>query len=218
MELKKRLDHLLERIEKARLAYSRHHIVRLVAVSKYASLEQVQGLYACGQRAFGENYIQEFGRKATSLQDLPLEWHMLGHLQHNKINKLLELKPALLHSLHSLELAQAIDTRAKEPINALLQVNVSAEAQKSGVALEHALETYAKISQTCPKIHLQGLMAMGPLGGDEAQIEKAFSTARDLFDKLPNAKTLSMGMSGDFELAIAYGANLVRVGSALFKD
>ncbi|BDQ27650.1 YggS family pyridoxal phosphate-dependent enzyme [Helicobacter heilmannii] len=214
--MQQRLADLIERIEKARLAYSPHHIVQLVAVSKYASIKQVQELYACGQRAFGENYIQEFGRKASVLQDLPLEWHMLGPLQHNKINKLLELKPALLHSLHSLELAKAIDTRAKEPLNALLQVNIANETQKSGVPLEQALDTYGQISQICPKIHLQGLMVMGPLNATEAQSEQVFSAARDLFDKLPNAKTLSMGMSGDFELAIAYGANLVRVGSALF--
>ncbi|CRF41259.1 YggS family pyridoxal phosphate-dependent enzyme [Helicobacter ailurogastricus] len=218
MELRKRLDGLLKRIEKARLAYSRHHIVQLVAVSKYASLEQVRDLYSCGQRAFGENYIQEFQRKALGLQDLPLEWHMLGPLQHNKINKLLELKPTLLHSLHSLKLAQAINARAKEPLNALLQVNIANEAQKSGVCLENALETYQQISQTCPQVRLQGLMAMGPLGGDELQSEKVFSTARDLFNRLPNAKILSMGMSGDFELAIAYGANLVRLGSAIFQD
>ncbi|BCZ18640.1 YggS family pyridoxal phosphate enzyme [Helicobacter sp. NHP19-012] len=214
--MQQRLASLIERIEKARLAYSPHHVVQLVAVSKYASLEQVQELYACGQRAFGENYIQEFGRKVSALKDLPLEWHMLGPLQHNKINKLLELKPVLLHSLHSLELAKAIDTRAKEPLNALLQVNIANEAQKSGISLEQALDTYAQISQTCKKIHLQGLMVMGPLNGTQIQSEQVFSQARDLFDKLPNAKTLSMGMSGDFELAIAYGANLVRVGSALF--
>ncbi|WP_104686861.1 YggS family pyridoxal phosphate-dependent enzyme [Helicobacter felis] len=216
MELKNRLENLLQRIEKARLAYSRHHIVQLIAVSKNATIEQVQGLYACGQRAFGENYIQELQHKSTALENLPLEWHMLGPLQHNKINKLLELKPALLHSLHSLELAQAINVRAKEPLKALLQVNVAGETQKSGVSAERALEIYAQIQETCPKISLQGLMVIGPLGGMEAQNEKVFSQAKNLFDKLPNAKVLSMGMSGDFELAIAYGANLVRIGSLLF--
>ncbi|WP_104689552.1 YggS family pyridoxal phosphate-dependent enzyme [Helicobacter felis] len=216
MELKKRLENLLQRIEKARLAYSRHHIVQLVAVSKNATIEQVQGLYACGQRAFGENYVQELQHKSTTLENLPLEWHMLGPLQHNKINKLLELKPALLHSLHSLELAQAINTRAKEPLKALLQVNIAGETQKSGVSIEHALEIYAQIQETCPKISLQGLMVIGPLGGMEAQNEKVFSQAKNLFDKLSDAKVLSMGMSGDFELAIAYGANLVRIGSLLF--
>ncbi|WP_104749803.1 YggS family pyridoxal phosphate-dependent enzyme [Helicobacter cynogastricus] len=216
MDFKKRLDTLISKIEKARLAYSRHHVVRLVAVSKNATCEQIQALYACGQRAFGENRVQDYYTKAHSLQALPLEWHMLGPLQSNKINKLLELKPALLHSLHSLSLAQAINERAKEPLKALLQVNITKEAQKSGLNPELALQTYHDIMQTCPQIHLQGIMVIGPHSEDTRQIEQVFQRARELFDQLPNAKTLSMGMSADFEIAIAYGANLVRVGSALF--
>ncbi|WP_199764341.1 YggS family pyridoxal phosphate-dependent enzyme [Helicobacter bizzozeronii] len=218
MDFAKNLDQIISRIEKARLAYSRHHIVQLIAVSKYASTKQIATLYACGQRAFGENKIQDLQAKSEHLADLPLEWHMLGSLQSNKINKMLALKPFLFHSLHSLALAQEIQARSPYKLKALLQVNVSLEKSKSGVRPECALETYQQIKQTCPQIELQGIMAIGPQTEDTRQIERAFQSAKDIFDKLPQASILSMGMSGDFEIAISYGANMVRIGQALFKE
>ncbi|WP_120952054.1 YggS family pyridoxal phosphate-dependent enzyme [Helicobacter sp. L8] len=222
MDFAKRLDQIIKRIEKARLSYNRHHIVQLIAVSKYATAEQVRALYACGQRAFGENKVQDLQVKSNALESLPLEWHMLGNLQRNKINKLLALKPFLFHALDSLELAQAIEARSHSTLNALLQVNVSKEGTKSGVIPEQALEIYTHISQTCPHICLKGIMVIAPTPPSTPNfsytqaLERAFAQAKDIFDILPNPSILSMGMSADFECAIAYGANMVRIGHALF--
>ncbi|EPZ71416.1 YggS family pyridoxal phosphate-dependent enzyme [Helicobacter pylori] len=216
-----RIDTLIAKIEKARTAYSRHHIVKIVAVSKNASLEVIQHYYNCSQRAFGENRVQDLKMKAQSLEHLPLEWHMIGSLQENKINTLLSLKPALLHSLDSLKLALKIEKRCEilgVNLNALLQVNSAYEESKSGVMPEETLEIYSQISETCKHLKLKGLMCIGAHTDDEKKIEKSFTTTKKLFDRLKNASILSMGMSDDFELAIACGANLLRIGSFLFKE
>ncbi|BDA08616.1 UPF0001 protein [Helicobacter pylori] len=216
-----RIDTLIAKIEKARIAYSRHHIVKIVAVSKNASLEAIQHYYNCSQRAFGENRVQDLKMKAQSLDHLPLEWHMIGSLQENKINALLSLKPALLHSLDSLKLALKIEKRCEMlgvNLNALLQVNSAYEESKSGVMPEETLEVYSQISETCKRLKLKGLMCIGAHVDDEKEIEKSFTTTKKLFDRLKSASVLSMGMSDDFELAIACGANLLRIGSFLFKE
>ncbi len=216
-----RIDTLIAKIEKARTAYSRHHIVKIVAVSKNASLEAIQHYYNCSQRAFGENRVQDLKTKMCSLEHLPLEWHMIGSLQENKINALLSLKPALLHSLDSLKLALNIEKRCEilgVNLNALLQVNSAYEESKSGVMPEETLEIYSQISETCKHLKLKGLMCIGAHVDDEKEIEKSFTTTKKLFDRLKSASVLSMGMSCDFELAIACGANLLRIGSFLFKE
>ncbi|MFP6143386.1 YggS family pyridoxal phosphate-dependent enzyme [Helicobacter pylori] len=216
-----RIDTLIAKIEKARIAYSRHHIVKIVAVSKNASLEAIQHYYNCSQRAFGENRVQDLKIKMRSLEYLPLEWHMIGSLQENKINALLSLKPALLHSLDSLKLALKIEKRCEilgVNLNALLQVNSAYEESKSGVVPEETLEIYSQISETCKHLKLKGLMCIGAHVDDEKEIEKSFTTTKKLFDQLKSASVLSMGMSDDFELAIACGANLLRIGSFLFKE
>ncbi|WP_334092454.1 YggS family pyridoxal phosphate-dependent enzyme [Helicobacter typhlonius] len=214
------LERVLRRIERARLAYSPHQIISLVAVSKYQTQEQIRTLYECGQRAFGENKVQDLRAKIESLDDLPLEWHFIGNLQENKINTLLSLKPALLHSLDSIKLALALQKRlGEQKIRALLQVNAANETTKSGVSIESAKEIYEQICATCPNIKLEGIMSIGAHSDKRADIEKSFKLTRDVFDKVQErgAKILSMGMSGDFEIAIAYGANLVRIGSKLFE-
>ncbi len=214
------LERVLRRIERARLAYSPHQIISLVAVSKYQTQEQIRTLYECGQRAFGEHKVQDLRTKTQSLDDLPLEWHFIGNLQENKINTLLSLKPALLHSLDSIKLALALQKRlGEQKIRALLQVNAANETTKSGVSIESAKEIYEQICATCPNIKLEGIMSIGAHSDKRADIEKSFKLTRDVFDKVQErgAKILSMGMSGDFEIAIAYGANLVRIGSKLFE-
>ncbi|WQV00545.1 YggS family pyridoxal phosphate-dependent enzyme [Helicobacter pylori] len=221
IDYRQKIDSLIAKIEKARIAYSRHHIVKIVAISKNASLESIQHYYNCSQRAFGENKVQDLKTKMHSLEHLPLEWHMVGSLQENKINTLLSLKPTLLHSLDSLELALKIEKRCETlgvNLNALLQVNSAYEKSKSGVKPEETLEIYSQISETCKRIQLKGLMCIGAHTDDETKIEKSFITTKKLFDQLKNASVLSMGMSYDFELAIACGANLLRIGSFLFKE
>lgn len=215
------LERILRRIERARLAYDSHHIVSLVAVSKYHTQEEILALYECGQRAFGENKVQDLREKSEILSNIPLEWHFIGNLQENKINTLLSLPFSLLHSLNSLKLANAIQKRLGDrKIRALLEINAANEETKHGVSVESAKDIYAQICQSCPNIILEGIMSIGANSTNRADIEKSFKLTRDVFDNVRflGAKTLSMGMSGDFEIAIGYGANLVRIGSKLFGE
>lgn len=219
--LRNNLDKVISRIEKARISYSRHHIIKLIAVSKYSEISDIVEMYHCSQRAFGENRVQDLKNKSKTLQHLPIEWHMIGTLQENKINTLLALKPALVHSIDSIKLAKAIQKRCENmqtSIRGLLQINASYEDTKSGVMGEEAKDIYIEILQTCPNIKLEGVMSIGANSRDNKAIESSFKLTRDIFDSVQSygAKTLSMGMSGDFEIAISYGANMLRIGSVLF--
>jgi len=218
----KRLDSVIQRIEDARRTISEHHIVKLVAVSKYSEVPEVKGLYEAGQRAYGENKVQDLKAKSEALDELPLAWHFLGRLQKNKINQLIEAGPTLFQSLDSYELAVALNQRlvAKETtMNALLQINSSGESSKQGIDPENAIELYKKIKNEMPNIKLQGVMTIGAHSEDEQEIKKSFDTTYKIFENLKEngAKICSMGMSSDFELAIKCGSNMVRLGSVLFK-
>ena len=216
------LDEVIEKIEFARLQVSGHHIVKIVAVSKYNSTEDIKALLATGQRAFGENKVQDYIQKSEQLNDLPIEWHFIGHLQKNKVNNLVEANPALLQSLDSIDLALALNARLEsksQSMDMLLQVNSSNESSKSGLLSEETLDIYSEIAQRCPQINLKGLMSIGAHTEDKAIIQKSFEKTRSLFDKLPNNKDLicSMGMSSDYELAINCVSTMVRIGSKLFQ-
>ncbi|MDE7196560.1 MAG: YggS family pyridoxal phosphate-dependent enzyme [Helicobacter sp.] len=217
--LAQNLQDIIARIEKARIAYSRHQIVRIVAVSKTQNADAIRTLYEAGQRAFGENRVQDLCDKDAALEALPIEWHFIGTLQTNKINALLALRPSLLHSLHSQQLAHALQKRLEKQgqnLRALLQINAAREDSKHGVAPESASETYHAIRETCPNITLCGLMTIGAHTDEQRKIQQSFEITKKLFDTLPDASILSMGMSDDFELAIACGSNMVRIGSLLF--
>jgi pyridoxal phosphate enzyme (YggS family) len=219
-QLQKNLETVIQNIENARLSVSGHHIVKLVGVGKYSDTNSIKALYALGQRAFGENQVQQLESRSVELEELPLEWHFIGRLQKNKINKLIEINPFLVQSIDSLELALAIDKRLAEKgrkFNALLQINAADEAVKAGVSQEEAKDVYAQISEMCPNINLKGVMSIGAHSDDSKAIQKSFEDTYKIYESLPNATICSMGMSGDYELAIKCGSNLVRVGSALFK-
>jgi pyridoxal phosphate enzyme (YggS family) len=219
LEYKLHFDRIIERIEKTRLRVSDHHIVKIVAASKYVDAEAIRNLYEIGQRAFGENRVQDLMTKAEALDDLPIEWHFIGTLQKNKINHLLSLNPHLLHSLDSVELAHALNERLEregKTLRALVQVNSAYEESKSGFLPEAFAENYARIVEECPRLKLQGIMSIGAHVDDAAVVRKSFETTRRLFETLPGASVCSMGMSGDFELAIECGSNMVRLGSILF--
>jgi len=216
------LDAILTRVEKARLNVSGHHIVKIVAASKSATPDMIAQMYECGQRCFGENKIQDMHEKVQALAHLPLEWHFIGRLQTNKINQLLDLNASLMHSLSSLELAQEIDKRLAvkgKTLNVLLQINSAYEEQKAGVLPQNAHEIYEQISLTCKNLHLKGVMSIGAHCEEQSIIQKSFETTHKIFESLQNqgAKYCSMGMSSDFELAIACGSNMIRLGSILFK-
>jgi pyridoxal phosphate enzyme (YggS family) len=216
------LDKVISKVEAARLRVSEHHIVKIVGISKYSSSQDVKFLYEAGQRAFGENKVQDLKQKSAELEDLPLEWHFVGRLQKNKINNLIDLNPTLIQSLDSLELAEELNKklRAKDKkLSCLLQINSAKEDSKTGVMPEDAIEIYKKILETCPNIRLKGVMSIGAHVEDRETIKNSFKITKDIFDSLKvyGAKYCSMGMSNDFELAISCGSNMIRVGSSLFK-
>lgn len=217
------LEKVLENVQKASEAYSKDHSVKIVGISKYVGTEDVKRLYSFGQKIFGENRVQDLESKKKELQDLEIEWHFVGNLQKNKINKLIEQEPVLVHSISSFALAQELDKRLAvkgKRQRCLLQVNSADEDTKSGVSEEEAKDVYLQIQAECKNIDLEGIMSIGAnTPDDEREIAKSFEVSQKIFENLkPNgAKILSMGMSGDYELAISFGANIVRLGSILFK-
>lgn len=219
-EYKIYIDDVIRRVESARLKVSDHHIVKIIAVSKYSTSDEIEKLYAIGQRAFGENKVQDLKTKAHELEELPLEWHFIGNLQKNKINNLIDLNPTLFQGLDSLELALELNKKLSTKnatMDCLLQINSAKEESKHGVMPEDALATYNEIASTCPNIHLKGVMSIGAHTDDTDVIKKSFETTHEIFKQIPDAKYCSMGMSGDFELAIECGSNMVRLGSIMFN-
>jgi pyridoxal phosphate enzyme (YggS family) len=166
--------------------------------------------------------VQSLKEKCEELSALPIEWHFIGRLQTNKINQLIALHPALIHSCDSLKLALEIDKRLKmldQTIEVLLQINSAKEATKAGVEPKNAMDIYKEIIHTCQHLKLKGVMSIGAHTDDIGAIQKSFETTREIYElALPlGAKYCSMGMSSDFELAIKCGANIIRLGSVLFK-
>lgn len=219
----KNLDNLITKVEGARLRISEHHIVKIIGISKYSTSQDIKTLYEAGQRAFGENKVQDLKAKSEELEELPIEWHFVGTLQKNKINNLIDLNPTLIHSLDSLDLAIELNKKLEsknKKLSALLQINSAYEETKSGVLPEVAVEVYKQILEICPNVVLKGVMSIGAHTEDEKVIKESFKTTKKIYDTVVpfGAKYCSMGMSSDYELAIACGSNMIRVGSTLFKD
>ncbi len=222
-QLRANLDEVIWNIEEARIAVSEHHIVQLVAVGKYTEVENIATLYELGQRAFGENQVQQLKERMITLEELPLQWQMIGTLQKNKINNLIDLRPALMQSLDSMELATELNKKLlskEQSMNCLLQINAANEESKSGVSAAQALDIYQEIKETCPQISLKGVMTIGAHSEKTTLIQQSFEITHSIYEKLEKkgATICSMGMSSDYELAIKCGSNLVRVGSALFNS
>jgi len=220
-QLRANLDEVIWNIEQARITVSEHNIVKLVAVGKYTALENISTLYSLGQRAFGENQVQQLKERMSALEELPLEWHMIGSLQKNKINNLIDLNPTLMQSLDSLDLAQELNKKldAKDKtMNCLLQINAANEESKSGFSSQEAYDMYQTIKESCPQIKLKGVMTIGAHTNDTKKIQESFEVTHRIYEKLKSngATYCSMGMSNDYELAIKCGSNLIRVGSKLF--
>ncbi len=220
--LRNNFDEIVQRIERARIKRSEHHIVKIVAVSKYVGANEIKALYELGQRAFGESRVQDLKQKSEELEELPIEWHYIGRLQKNKINHLIDLNPWLMQSLDGLELAQEIDKRLDNKgskMDCLLQINSSGEPTKAGVSPQAAYDEYLKIIENTKHINLLGVMTIGAHSEDKKEIRKSFETTYKIYEALKphGARICSMGMSGDFELAIECGSNMVRIGSLFFK-
>lgn len=194
--------------------------VTLLAVSKTFSDASVREAAAAGQLAFGENYVQEALTKMTALRELPLHWHFIGPLQSNKTRAVAEHFD-WVHSVDRLKIAERLSAArdGREPLQICLQVNTSGESSKSGVAPEQVLDLAMAVAPL-PGLCLRGLMTIPEPSPDEAVVRGRFRRLRELQEVL-NARglrmdTLSMGMSHDLEIAIAEGATLVRVGTAIF--
>lgn len=220
--LQQRLTATLTRIRAAEQADGRPRgSVALLAVSKTQPAAAIRALADAGQRCFGENYLQEALAKIAELADRDLEWHFIGPLQSNKTRAIAE-HFHWVHSVDRLKIAERLSAQRPEalpPLQICLQVNVSGEASKSGCTLDE-LPTLAQAVAALPRLRLRGLMAIpAPAAGYEAQ-RRPFRLLREALERLNAAglalDTLSMGMSDDLEAAIAEGATLVRVGTALF--
>ena len=218
--LAQRLSATLQSIENAASA-SHRPTPRLLAVSKTQSATAVAALAAAGQRAFGENYVQEAQAKVRELETSGLEWHLIGHLQSNKA----EVAATVFDWVQTVDRAKLIPALARHrpseraPLNVLIQVNIDDEASKHGCAPAEVPALVAAIVAE-PRLRLRGLMAIPAPHPDIELRRDAYRRMADLFKHLalqhPGADTLSMGMSDDFALAIAEGATMVRVGTALF--
>ncbi len=224
MMIKEQLEEVRERVNAACLRAGRDpKSVTLIAVSKTKPAQAVQEAYEAGARDFGENKVQEILQKQPALpQDI--RWHMIGHLQRNKVHQVIG-KAVLIHAVDSLRLAEQIEQEAAKrnlDVDVLLEINVAKEESKYGFFLEDAEEAIRRIS-ALPHVHIRGLMTIAPFVENPEEnrgiFQKLYQFSVDINDKNIDNVTmgvLSMGMSGDFEVAIEEGATMVRVGTSIF--
>ena len=209
MDIKENLKNLLNSIPNE---------INLVAVSKTKPVSDIKEAYEYGQRIFGENKVQELEKKHSELPS-DIEWHMIGHLQSNKV-KFIAPFISLIHAVDSLKLLIEINKRARQNnriINCLLQVHIASESTKFGFdieQIEYILEEGSNLENICVK----GLMGMATFTDKNSQIISEFDNINNLFKKIKNQEinTLSIGMSGDYKLAINNGSTMIRIGSAIF--
>jgi hypothetical protein len=208
--------------EAAKLAGRAPQEISLLAVSKTFPVEAVREAYAAGQRAFGENYVQEALAKMRAVHDLlDIEWHLIGPLQSNKTQQVAE-SFAWVHSIDRLKIAQRLSAArppSLAPLACCVQVNISGEASKSGVETAAALALAREVARL-PRLALRGFMGISEPTHDIARQRAQFAILREVLDEARRAglglDTLSMGMTADLESAIAEGATIVRVGTAIF--
>ena len=215
VKVRKRIELACEAVGRAPNA------VKLLAVSKTMPAQAVRDAFAAGQLAFGENYIQEGVDKIASLVDLPIEWHCIGPIQSNK-TKLVAENFAWVHSIDRLKIAERLSAQRPAhlpPLQICLQVNVDGGSNKSGVAPAELLALAQAVAKL-PQLQLRGIMTIPEPTETEAATRAVHHQAKSLFDNLKTAglaiDTLSMGMTGDLEAAVAEGSTCVRVGTAIF--
>ncbi|MCE9619677.1 MAG: YggS family pyridoxal phosphate-dependent enzyme [Planctomycetes bacterium] len=239
--LRERLNSVRQRVDAAvKKSGQKPGSVVLIVVTKTASIEQIREMVNMGQVDFGENRVQQLSQRAATIGEwlsrrkemdpqvtLPtVRWHMVGSLQRNKVKKCVEVS-RLIHSIDSLRIAEEVQeasTRRPARTEVLLEVNVSGDSNKHGIsppAVKHMVDQLS----TMPNLKPRGLMCMGPLEGGVAAARETFLRCRELFEEVRGSGAggdrfdiLSMGMSGDFEMAIECGSNMVRVGSAVIGE
>ena len=185
----------------------------LISVSKTRSIQEILKVYNQGQRDFGENYVEEILEKSEKLPK-DINWHYIGHLQSNKVNKLLQMNLTYFHTLDSIKLSKKINNKLKDKkktMKVFIQVNISEEVSKNGCSKNEVEDLVKFVKKNCEFLNLIGFMMIGGKG-----IKKEFDDLRILRDSIDKNLELSMGMSGDYEDAILCGSNYVRVGSLIF--
>ena len=217
-----RLHQIRDQIAAAEQRYGRKpNSVALLAVSKGQKLDKLRAATECGQRSFGENYVQEALEKIKLLADPVLEWHFIGPLQANK-TRVVATHFSWVHSIDRIKIATRLNNQRPSdlmPLNVCLQVNISGESSKAGVGTDELIPLAEQVS-VLPRLKLRGLMAI-PQASSDSQLQRAnFASVRHAFHTLNSQgfelDTLSMGMSNDMEAAIAEGATIVRIGTAVF--
>jgi hypothetical protein len=206
------------RIHAAEKKYHRApNSVTLLAVSKKQSAEKIREAYLAGQTRFAENYVQEAIEKQQALRDLPIEWHFIGTIQSNK-TKLIAIHFDWVHSVNRFDIAERLNNArdTKNPLNICIEVNIDDEATKSGVKSSDVLSLAEKIN-SLPNLTLRGLMVI-PQKNHVDAFEKTAALQQELIQNGFLLDTLSMGMSADFEAAIAAGSTMVRIGTAIFGE
>ena len=222
--IKKNLEIINEKIKNAALKVNRNpEEIKLVAVTKTATIEQIKKAISAGIKIIGENKVQEAKEKYQILS-ADIEWHLVGHLQTNKVKYAIEIFD-LIHSVDSIKLAKEIDKRSLQfgmITNVLVEVNVSGEETKYGIKPEE-VEPFLKEISEFSRIKVRGLMTIAPMAEDTEEVRPYFRKLRELFKEIKiksikNIKMdyLSMGMTEDFEVAIEEGANMVRIGRGIF--
>ncbi len=222
--LKENYEKILARIREAAARSGRDPgEIKLIAVSKTVTADKVKAAFDAGIMDFGENRVQELCDK-TDILDIECNWHLIGHLQTNKVKYIAD-RVSMIHSLDSLELAHEIQKRAQKAgrrIDVLVQVNVAGEESKFGIKPEETLD-FVKAASKLENIRIRGLMTIAPMAENPENIRWVFANLRKLLIDIGkenidniNMDYLSMGMSNDFEIAIEEGANMVRIGTALF--
>lgn len=222
--LSEHLPHVQERIGRALGRVGRSTGVTIVAVTKGHPVDAVRAAADAGLCDVGENRVQELEAKRSEA-DGRVRWHLIGHLQRNKVKRVLPLFD-MIHSVDSLRLAQELSKeaeRADRDVVALMQVNASGESTKGGLNVSEGVDVIGAITEL-PRLRVRGLMTMAPLTDDEAVIRSTFARTRKLFEEcasaLPSfdAAHLSMGMSNDYEIAVEEGSTMVRLGTVLFGE
>lgn len=226
MSIAENIEKLNKRIENFTAKVKRDPSeIKLLAVTKTHPLPIIEEAITHGIEYIGENRIQEAEEKIPFLKDKIREFHFIGHLQSNKIKKLMKLEPALIHSIDKLETARKLNEHLGElqkKQDILIQVNTSAEISKFGIDPQETISFVREIAKL-ENLQIMGLMTIGMFTSDETIIRKCFQTLRRLFEEIKQKnipgvkmKFLSMGMTDDFEIAIEEGANIIRIGSAIF--
>ncbi len=219
--IRERIEAILERIEKTAQSIGRNPSeIKLMGATKTVPPERIDEAIEAGLTLFGENRVQEAAKKIPLVKG-KAEWHMIGHLQRNKVKKALELFE-MIQSVDSIPLLQEIQKRAKKPVKILIEVNTSMEPQKFGVSPDRLPEIVEKALEL-ENIKVMGLMTLGPYPPSEERSRRAFALLRELKEKMESCfgitlPILSMGMTEDFEWAVMEGATLVRIGRAIFGE